>query len=272
MRITTFGKTFAARAYVRAHAVGRRTVRGERDPRGSISGTVRVTAPGRLGRRYVAPVLMQLMEEQPGIMIKHAPVGYAVVRRRRPDDIGVHAGFITDGRFIARRVGALSIHTVSAPQLFDTTGVPKSVDALPGMPLTALNERSTRRAWPWTFRHNHQLDPPLPALVTDDPEIEVLGCTHARVTFPKDALRPSSLNAGMLATATRPLADHRNPWVQQVRGGSERLRRTRETAGPYGPVPTCQLYRRTIHLPYKRAGRINCHIIIWKMTSPTSSA
>jgi hypothetical protein len=106
---------------------------------------------------------MQLMEEQPGIVIdmRLSDTLSSVVDEQI--DIGVRAGFITDGRFIARRVGALPIHTVAAPRLLDTIGVPKSVDALLGMPLTALIERSTGRAWPWTFRHNRQLVPPLPA-------------------------------------------------------------------------------------------------------------
>ncbi|MFP3555426.1 LysR family transcriptional regulator [Paraburkholderia sp. SIMBA_049] len=179
VRITTFGKTFAVRAYALLQSVDE-LFEVNSDQTGSISGTVRVTAPGGLGRRYVAPVLMQLMEEQPGIVIdmRLSDTLSSVVDEQI--DIGVRAGFITDGRFIARRVGALPIHTVAAPQLLDTIGVPKSVDALLGMPLTALIERSTGRAWPWTFRHNRQLVPPLPALVTDDPEIEVLGCIAAR--------------------------------------------------------------------------------------------
>jgi DNA-binding transcriptional LysR family regulator len=150
VRITTFGKTFAVRAYALLRSVDE-LFEVNSDQTGSISATVRVTAPGGLGRRYVAPVLMQLMEEQPGIVIdmRLSDTLSSVVDEQI--DIGVRAGFITDGRFIARRVGALPIHTVAAPRLLDTIGVPKSVDALLGMPLTALIERSTGRAWPWTF-------------------------------------------------------------------------------------------------------------------------
>src|SRR5258705_9745179 len=171
VRITTFGKTFASRANALLQSVDE-LFQANADRADSISGTVRVTAPGGLGRRYVAPVLMDVMHAHPGIVIdmRLSDTLSSVVDEQI--DIGVRAGFITDGRCIARRVGALPIHTVASPQLLDTIGTPRSVDALLEMPLTALIERGTGRAWPWTFRHNRQLVPPLPALVTDDPEIE----------------------------------------------------------------------------------------------------
>ncbi|RKP46063.1 LysR family transcriptional regulator [Trinickia fusca] len=179
VRITTFGKAFALRANALLQSVDELfQANAARDE--ALSGTVRVTAPQVLGRRYVAPLLMQTMREHPNIVIDlrlsdtlSSPVGEQI-------DIGVRAGFITDGRYIARRVGALPIYTVAAPQLLDAAGTPDNIDALLEMPLTALIDRSTGRAWPWTFRHNRQLVPPQPTLVTDDPEAEVFGCVAGR--------------------------------------------------------------------------------------------
>jgi DNA-binding transcriptional LysR family regulator len=220
MRITTFGKTFAVRATAAMQSVDNLFDVNSRAA-DTIAGTVRVTAPSGLGRRYVAPILMDVMRDHPGLVIDMRLSDTLASVVDEQIDIGVRSGFITDGRFIARRVGALPIYTVASPKLLATTGVPKNIDALLAMPLTALIERSTGRAWPWVFKHNRQLVPELPALITDDIEFEVLGCIDGKGVSqcPEYAVRDAIAEKRLVRVLRRSDPDPWNLYVYRPQRG-----------------------------------------------------
>jgi DNA-binding transcriptional LysR family regulator len=136
-------------------------------------GTVRLTAPSMLGRRYVQPVLIDLMKRHPGLIadlrLSDAPA--AVVDEQI--DIGVRAGVIADARFVARLVGPLPICVVGSPALIKRTGEPKNLQELAAMPVTCMIDRANGRPWPWMFRGERQFEPPTAAFVTDDVEAEI---------------------------------------------------------------------------------------------------
>jgi DNA-binding transcriptional LysR family regulator len=172
IRITAFGQSFAIRAQA---ALGE--VDGLFGPVGGnaheAAGTVRITAPSGLGRRFVLPVLNDLVARHPGIVpdLRLSDAPSAVVDEQI--DIGVRAGMIGDNRFIARVVGPLPIWVVGSPALIERAGEPKNLTDLEAMPATTLIERTSGRPWPWIFRGETHFQPRSPTFVTDDPEAEV---------------------------------------------------------------------------------------------------
>jgi DNA-binding transcriptional LysR family regulator len=119
------------------------------------------------------PVLSELMARHPEIDIdlRLSDTPSAVVDEQI--DIGVRVGLIADNRFVARYLGGLPIWVVASPSLLKRVGEPKSLNALESLPLTALIDRSTGRAWPWVFRGDGRLVPTSPVFATDDPEAEM---------------------------------------------------------------------------------------------------
>lgn len=87
-------------------------------------------------------------------------------------DVGVRMGFMRDQRFVARPVAKLGFHVVAASALVHRVGAPASVPDLRHLPVTALEDVNSGRAWAWYFRGGEQFAPTDAAFVTDDPESE----------------------------------------------------------------------------------------------------
>ena len=172
VRITAFGQSFALDAQAALNAVD-----GLFGP--AIShvdepvGVVRITAPAGLGRRYLQPILIDLMERYPGLVpdLRLSDVPSPVVDEQI--DIGVRVGAIGDNRFVARMVGPLPIWVVGAPSLIKRLGEPKNLKELERMPVTCLIDRANGRPWPWIFRGERQFKPLSPVFLTDDAEAEI---------------------------------------------------------------------------------------------------
>ncbi|WP_338944170.1 LysR family transcriptional regulator [Paraburkholderia sp. 22B1P] len=172
VQITTFGKSFAVDVEAALASVD-----GLFEPAVARTdqaiGTVRITAPSGLGRRYVQPVLIDLMQQYPGLILdlRLSDTFSAVVDQQI--DIGVRAGAIGDNRFVARMIGPLPMWVVGSPKLIDKVGEPKNIKELEQMPVTCLIDQASGRPWPWIFRGEQQFQPPAPAFITDDTEAEI---------------------------------------------------------------------------------------------------
>ncbi|EJL74073.1 transcriptional regulator [Variovorax sp. CF313] len=172
VQLTDFGRQLAQRARVAVGGVDALFHRTDRRALSQHAGTVRVTAPNVFGRRLIPRVLAPMLAEHPGLVLDlrlsetHADVVDEQI------DIGVRAGPIRDARFVARTVGKMRLHVVAAPALIERTGIPKSLDSLPGFPLTALMDRSSGRPWSWFFSKGRQVPVAAPSFVTDDVDAE----------------------------------------------------------------------------------------------------
>ncbi|GAB7522649.1 LysR family transcriptional regulator [Paraburkholderia sp. 2C] len=172
IQITAFGQSFAQNAQAALSAVdhlfGPHINRAD-----EAAGIVRVTAPSMVGRRFVLPVLVDLMKRYPGLVpdLRLSDAYVPVVDEQI--DIGVRAGAIGDNRFVARMVGPLPMWVVGAPSLIESAGEPKSLKELESMPMTCLIDRASGRPWPLIFRGERQLQPVSPVFVTDDTEAEI---------------------------------------------------------------------------------------------------
>ncbi|MBN8757957.1 MULTISPECIES: LysR family transcriptional regulator [Variovorax] len=172
VQLTDFGRQLAERARVAVGGVDELFHRTDRRALSQHEGTVRVTAPGIFGRRLIPQALAPMLAAHPGLLLdlrvseEHADMVDQQI------DIGVRVGPLRDARFVARPVGKMALHVVAAPSLIARTGLPKNIDALAGMPLTALIDRMSGRPWPMIFSKGRQLAVTSPAFVTDDFDAE----------------------------------------------------------------------------------------------------
>jgi len=172
VQLTDFGRQLAERARIAVGGVDELFHRTDRRAASQHAGTVRVTAPGIFGRRLIPQALAPMLATHPGLVLdlrvseEHADVVDQQI------DIGVRVGPLRDARFVARPVGKMALHVVAAPALVARTGVPKKIDALEGLPLTALIDRMSGRPWPMVFSKGRQVVPTAPTFVTDDFDTE----------------------------------------------------------------------------------------------------
>lgn len=172
VQLTDFGRQLAERARVAVGGVDELFHRTDRRALSQHEGTVRITAPGIFGRRLIPQALAPMLAAHPGLLLdlrvseEHADMVDQQI------DIGVRVGPLRDARFVARPVGKMALHVVAAPSLIARTGLPKNIDALAGMPLTALIDRMSGRPWPMIFSKGRQLAVTSPAFVTDDFDAE----------------------------------------------------------------------------------------------------
>jgi DNA-binding transcriptional LysR family regulator len=172
IQITAFGQSFARNAEAALSAVD--NLFGPAMSRvDEAVGVVRVTASSMIGRRFVLPILVDLMKRYPGLVadLRLSDVPSPVVDEQI--DIGVRAGSIGDNRFVARMVGLLPFWLVGAPSLIESAGEPKNLKELESMPMTCLIDRASGRPWPLIFRGERQVQPASPVFVTDDTEAEI---------------------------------------------------------------------------------------------------
>jgi DNA-binding transcriptional LysR family regulator len=172
VRLTDFGRAFADRARDALRGVEELFTRGKHRALSQHAGTVRVAAPGVLGRRLIPQLLAPLLTEHPGLTLdlrlaeRHADLVAEKI------DLGVRVGPMRDSAFVARSVGAMALHTVAAPSLIGRVGMPADIDALASLPVTVLIQAKSGRPWPWVFARNRAWVPAAPAFATDDVDAE----------------------------------------------------------------------------------------------------
>ena len=172
VRITDFGEQLASRARDAVSGVDALFAGGAR-PAADLSGTVRITAPTVIGRRFLLPVLSRLAHDYPQISLdlRLSDTISDVVEQQI--DIGIRVGLLRDSNFIARAVAKIAFLAVGTPELIARVGKPASVQALLDLPTVALVDTSAGRRWPWYFASGQQFVPRATAFVTDDPEAEL---------------------------------------------------------------------------------------------------
>jgi DNA-binding transcriptional LysR family regulator len=171
IRITDFGEQLASRA---RDAVGSMDAlfAGSASPAADLGGTVRITAPTVIGRRFLLPVLNGVARDYPQVSLdlRLSDTISDVVEQQI--DIGIRVGFLRDSSLVARAVGKIAFLAVGTPELIERVGRPDSVQALLDLPTVALIDTSAGRRWPWYFAGGQQFVPRAASFVTDDPEAE----------------------------------------------------------------------------------------------------
>ncbi len=172
VQITEFGQRLFERARDTLGQVDDLLQLRADDRQAEISGTVRITAPGALGRRWMMRTLSKLSAAHPQLAIDlrlNEQLADVVAERV---DVGVRIGHLDNPNFVARKVSSVPFFIVGTPARVRKSGKLFDIDDLRDLPVTALINVNTGRTWPWVFANNQQFHPAAPVFVTDDPESE----------------------------------------------------------------------------------------------------
>ena len=113
-----------------------------------VSGRLRVAMPVLFGRQCVAPLLIELAQEHPGLELEMSFSDRIVDLVEEGFDMAVRNGTLADSAvLVARRLGVHRMVLCAAPDYLIKNGQPQSVDDL--RQYTAINYTRAGRVLPW---------------------------------------------------------------------------------------------------------------------------
>ncbi|MDM0027706.1 LysR family transcriptional regulator [Variovorax saccharolyticus] len=215
VQLTDFGRGLADRARAAVDGVDGLFHRSDRRALSQHAGTVRVAAPGVLGRRLIPQALAPMLVAHPGLTLDLRLSEQLADVVDQQIDVGVRIGPLRDSRFVARPVAKVPFRVVAAPSLIARTGAPDSIEALSALPRTALIDRNSGRPWPWLFSRGRQLPMPPAAFITDDTDAE-FAAVLAGLGFGQlvASMAQAALDAGQLVSVLD--AEAPEPWPMYV--------------------------------------------------------
>lgn len=172
VRITEFGADLVPRVRTCLDQLDALLVPPSPQAATGLVGRVRVTAPRSLGRLRVLPVLNQIANQHPGIVIDLRLSDELTDVVDGQIDIGVRMGLFQDNQFVVRKVGSVGFGVYASPALVQRHGEPLQVKDLAALPTTGLIDHSTGRPWHWFFSRDRRVLPEPFAFITNDPEAE----------------------------------------------------------------------------------------------------
>ncbi|HHT1100153.1 TPA: LysR family transcriptional regulator [Enterobacter hormaechei] len=113
-----------------------------------VSGRLRVAMPVLFGRQCIAPLLIELAQEHPGLELEMSFSDRIVDLVEEGFDMSVRNGTLADSAvLVARRLGVHRMVLCAAPDYLIKNGQPQSVDDL--RQYTAINYTRAGRVLPW---------------------------------------------------------------------------------------------------------------------------
>ncbi|EOL9088968.1 LysR family transcriptional regulator [Enterobacter hormaechei] len=113
-----------------------------------VSGRLRVAMPVLFGRQCIAPLLIELAQEHPGLELEMSFSDRVVDLVEEGFDMAVRNGTLADSAvLVARRLGVHRMVLCAAPDYLIKNGQPQSVDDL--RQYTAINYTRAGRVLPW---------------------------------------------------------------------------------------------------------------------------
>lgn len=117
------------------------------EERGSPRGRLTVSAPLLFGRIHVAPVVSDLLEENPDLQVELNLSDRYVNLVEEGVDVAVRIGHLSDSALIARRIGATRRVLVASPKYLASRGVPTEPEHLASHSLIAFHTTGPDREW-----------------------------------------------------------------------------------------------------------------------------
>lgn len=113
-----------------------------------VNGRLRVAVPVLFGRQCIAPLLIELAQEHPGLELEMSFSDRVVDLVEEGFDMAVRNGALADSSvLVARRLGEHRMVLCAAPDYLLKNGQPQTVDDL--RQHTAINYTRARRVLPW---------------------------------------------------------------------------------------------------------------------------
>ncbi len=93
---------------------------------GTITGTLRITAPAMLGRTHVVPVVTEFMELHPGVAAHLALTDAFVDLVAERMDVALRVGRVADAGLVTRRLAKVPVLICAAPRYLERHGTPRT--------------------------------------------------------------------------------------------------------------------------------------------------
>jgi LysR family transcriptional regulator for bpeEF and oprC len=116
------------------------------------TGTLRVDLPVYYGRRYVLPLLAQLLRRHPGLHLDVRLTDAKVDLVRENVDLAVRIGRLDDSTLVARRVDQQGLALCASPSYLAAHGVPRRIEDLAAHAAVVFRLPTSGRDRPWQFR------------------------------------------------------------------------------------------------------------------------
>lgn len=117
------------------------------EERGLPRGRLTISAPLLFGRIHVAPLVSDLLEENPDLQVELNLTDRYVNLVEEGVDVAVRIGHLSDSALIARRIGATRRVLVASPKYLASRGVPTEPDHLASHSLIAFDTLGPNREW-----------------------------------------------------------------------------------------------------------------------------
>lgn len=143
--------------------------------RAAPSGTLRVDLPIYYGRRFVMPLLAELLRKHPALTLEVRLQDRFADLVRDGIDLAVRMGELSDSTLVARRIDWQHLVMVASPQYLKAHGTPRRLEDLAGHKAVTFRLPSTGRSRPWQLRQGRrsiEMHPPQSVQVSDS---EALG-------------------------------------------------------------------------------------------------
>lgn len=145
------------------------------------AGRVRISTGSAVGRRYLLPLLPELMDRYPGIIPDISFDDHRVDLVREGFDLALRGGVMEDSSLISRRICHLLTVLVAAPSYLARHGVPRKPSDLAHHRLIAVRFlNGTMSAWQFrtATAAMEELVPNNAALIVSDPEAAVAAAAN----------------------------------------------------------------------------------------------
>ncbi|WIT13629.1 LysR substrate-binding domain-containing protein [Paucibacter sediminis] len=120
--------------------------------RGTPTGVLRIDLPVFYGKRFVMPLLAQLLQQHPALQLDLRLTDLQVDLVREGVDLAVRIGQLRDSTLVARRVDQQGLVLCASAAYLARRGTPRRVDDLHAHDAVVFRVPSTGRDRPWHFR------------------------------------------------------------------------------------------------------------------------
>lgn len=144
-------------------------------------GLVRMTAPITFGQEYVAPLVDEFMDAQPGVAIDLQLLDRLVDLVEEEFDLAVRIGPLADSMLIARRVGELRRVAVASPAYLATHGTPAAPADLTAHQIVEHGRHGPNASWGFRAADGRTISVAVTARLTvNQPEAAVAAARNGR--------------------------------------------------------------------------------------------
>lgn len=143
--------------------------------RAAPSGTLRIDLPVYYGKRYVMPLLAELLRRHPALRLDLRLTDARVDLVRDGVDLAVRIGALRDSTLVARRVDQQGLVLCASPAYLAAHGTPRRVEDLARHAAVVFRLPTSGRDRPWQLRQRGvaiELNPPPRARVNETESLQ----------------------------------------------------------------------------------------------------